>query len=406
MHQSTLGLAALLMLGGTVIAQAQEGRGDRLPDAGQSLESGVEIGGGAGPRGGEGLSGDGSRDEGPSAESRRGRADRAEGPPPDARKGVPNGERSGAVRKDRPDRSAQDKPRAGKSRAVKEPDSQTISKMTSDEKATDRKTAKDRTAKDRAETPDKSPGRSAEDGKDKGAKRKSADERSGRDAGTDARDAVKDQAADRDRKAGSSIQAEGDRKPPEDVRKADLSGERRERVGSAFRESRDVKHRTDVNIDISVGRRLPHDWDFVPVPVAVVEVVPEYRGYVFAYVEDEYVICDPVTYEVVAVLPASGGGARYAGGGGSAERCSTSLTLSEDERADIVRSIQITDEVDVSDITVGWAVPGNIELRTFPEPIVLRNGELAACRYFLSDDQIAIVDPAEETVVLLIDQEE
>lgn len=396
MHQSTLGLAALLMLGGTVIAQAQEGPGDRLPNGGQSLERGAGPDGGAGPRGGEGLSGGaGPRDAGPESGGGGGGSDRAEGPPPDARKGVPDGERSGAVRNDKPDRGAQDKPRASKESGDK-----TRQKAADESKSTDRK--------DKAEARDKSPEKSADDGKAKGAQ-KSADDRGDRarrDAGKDA-DADKAQAADKDRQAGgASRQAEGDRKPPEAVRKADLSGEKRERVGSAFRESRDVKHRTDVNINIAVGTRLPRDWDFVPVPVTVVEVVPEYRGYVFAYVEDEYVVCDPVTYEVVAVLPASGGGVRTAGGGGSAERCSTSLTLSEDERAEIVRSIQITDEVDVSDVTVGWAVPGNIELRTFPEPIVSRTGKLAACRYFLSDDQIAIVDPAEETVVLLIDQEE
>ena len=63
---------------------------------------------------------------------------------------------------------------------------------------------------------------------------------------------------------------------------------------------------TDVDIDISVGRRLPRDWHFAPVPITVIELVPEYRDYVFVYVEDEYVICDPDTYEVVAVIPAGG----------------------------------------------------------------------------------------------------
>ena len=270
---------------------------------------------------------------------------------------------------------------------------------------------KGRDRKSRAETKDKGSDRkatkSADDSKaktDSQAKSDKADtERGDRDrVGKDAADTDKAKPADK------AKQAEGDRKPVDDVKKADLSGEKRERVGAAFRGSHDVKRRTDVDIDISIGRRVPRDWDFAPVPVAVIEVVPEYRGYVYAYVDDEYVICDPETYEIVAVLPASGGGPEYAGGGGAAavaDRCSTSLTLSEDEREDILRSIQMTDEVDVSDITVGWSVPGEIELKTFPEPILSRTGKLAACRYFLADDQIAIVDPAEETVVLLIDQE-
>ena len=116
-----------------------------------------------------------------------------------------------------------------------------------------------------------------------------------------------------------------------------LSGEKRDRVQTGLRDLRDkgsLKHRTNIDIDIAVGGRLPHDLDFVPVPVAIVDIVPEYRGYVVAYVEDEYVICDPDTYEVVAILPASGGS--YASGGGSgnaADRCPTSLTLSEEDSA-------------------------------------------------------------------------
>ena len=92
---------------------------------------------------------------------------------------------------------------------------------------------------------------------------------------------------------------------PDRVKQVDLSGDKRDRVQTALRDKGDVKHRTDVNIDISVGRRLPRDWDFAPVPIVVVEIVPEYRDYVFVWVEDEYLICDPVTYEVVAIIPAS-----------------------------------------------------------------------------------------------------
>jgi hypothetical protein len=35
-----------------------------------------------------------------------------------------------------------------------------------------------------------------------------------------------------------------------------------------------------------------------------VDVVPQYRGYRFFYYENEIVIVDPVTLEIVAVIPA------------------------------------------------------------------------------------------------------
>jgi hypothetical protein len=68
-----------------------------------------------------------------------------------------------------------------------------------------------------------------------------------------------------------------------------------------------VKHRTNVNIDLRVVVRLPRDWDFMLVPDEVIAIASEFRGYRFAYVDDYYVICDPDTYKVVAVIPASGG---------------------------------------------------------------------------------------------------
>src|SRR5262249_28451779 len=99
---------------------------------------------------------------------------------------------------------------------------------------------------------------------------------------------------------GGSTQRSAEGNPPTGKGKqVNLSGDKRSKVQTAFRDAVNVKHRTDVNIEISVGRRLPHDWDYVAVPDAVIAIVPQYRGYRFAYVGDEYVIVDPDTYEVV-----------------------------------------------------------------------------------------------------------
>lgn len=392
MNKPTLSLAAALLLSVTPIAYAQDGPRDQMP--GPSLERGpgadMPGGGGDEPRGGGASDGAGSRDEGPgsagSAAGDEAPVRRSEGPNPAVRDGAPRGEPSGAERKDAP--SAKEK---------RADDSGKSTRKSADDTKGDRKA--------KAEKTDKSPDKAASETNSKrDSQAKSDADRGDRAKAKDAAEAGKAKPADAAKQADAK--ADGDRKSVDEVKKADLSGEKRTRVETAFRENRDVKRRTDVDINISVGSRLPRDWVFVPVPVAVIEVVPEYRGYVFAYVEDEYVICDPVTYEVVAVLPAGDSGPDYAGGGGGvavADRCSANLTLSDDERADILRSIQMTDEVDVKNITVGWSVPGEIELRRFPEPVLSHNAKLESCRYFIADDQIAIVDPSEETVVLLID---
>jgi hypothetical protein len=184
----------------------------------------------------------------------------------------------------------------------------------------------------------------------------------------------------------------------------DLTGDKRTKVQTAFRDvGSNVKHHTDVNIDISIGRRLPRDWGFVPVPVAVIDIVPEYRGYYFAWVEDEYVIVEPDTYEVVAVLPAERSQASSgspAGGG----QCSAQLSLTSKERELILDNVKGGREAEVAGISVGRDVPKGVELQRFPDSVLAEAKVLQGCRYFEAGDEIAVVDPNEDKIVLIIDK--
>jgi hypothetical protein len=62
--------------------------------------------------------------------------------------------------------------------------------------------------------------------------------------------------------------------------------------------------RSNVNFDISVGTRVPRSVHFVTLPSEIVSIVPQYRGFEYFLVEDEIVIVDPHTLEIVAVIPA------------------------------------------------------------------------------------------------------
>jgi hypothetical protein len=210
-----------------------------------------------------------------------------------------------------------------------------------------------------------------------------------------------------DTSKGTTTDRSTESKPSGDKAKhVDLTGDKGTKVQSAFRDAgSNVKHHTDVNIDISVGRRLPRDWGFVPVPSAVIAIVPEYRDYYFAWVEDEYVIVEPDTYEVVAVLPAEGSRAsassgRQAGGG----QCSAQLSLSSQERELVLDNVRGGREADVSDISVGRDVPKGVELQRFPDSVITEAKALEGCQYFDAGDEIAIVDPNEEKIVLIIDK--
>ena len=185
----------------------------------------------------------------------------------------------------------------------------------------------------------------------------------------------------------------------------DLTGDKRTKVQTAFRDvGSNVKHHTDVNIAISVGRRLPRDWGFVPIPVAVIEIVPEYRGYYFAWVEDEYVIVEPDTYEVVAVLPAERRQAGTSSGRQTGGQCSAQLSLTSKQRELILDNVRGGREADVADISVGRDVPKGVELQRFPDSVLAEAKVLQGCQYFDAGDEIAVVDPNEDRIVLIIDK--
>jgi hypothetical protein len=56
----------------------------------------------------------------------------------------------------------------------------------------------------------------------------------------------------------------------------------------------------------------------------------------------------------------------------------------------------------VSDLSVGRDVPKGIELLRFPDSVLAEAQVLEGCQYFDAGDEIAIVDPNEETIVLII----
>ena len=391
--KTTATLIATLMLGVASCAYAQGGPGEALGGGGGGAPGPAALGNGPGG-GGDGLGaggpigggGDGPGvPNGPDGGEGRG----GDGPGPAARQGRPaNGAEAPA-----PSRSSESPARQGGDRQKSAGD------------ASEKRGSKgDEDAKSRADRKDDAAGKPSEGAAEKAAEGVKSD---AKPATREAETGVRDRAGDTSKGAQDTADKK-DADPQraqkaERVKQVDLSGDKRERVQGAFRDKGDVKRRTDVDIDISIGRRLPRDWHFAPVPITVVEIVPEYRDYVFVYVEDEYLICDPYTYEVVAVIPA-GGGRTYAGGGSGDRDCSTGIRLSEDQRELILQSVRLGREVDVADLEVGWSVPQDIELEKFPNAVLSAAGELAACRYFIADDQLAIVDPDDNKVVLLIDK--
>jgi hypothetical protein len=83
-----------------------------------------------------------------------------------------------------------------------------------------------------------------------------------------------------------------------------LSSEQRTKIHATLAANQRAERVTNANFTIRVGARVPRTVRFYPLPVEIVEIVPEYQGYDYVLVGDEILIIDPETLEIVAVLPA------------------------------------------------------------------------------------------------------
>ena len=84
-----------------------------------------------------------------------------------------------------------------------------------------------------------------------------------------------------------------------------LSGEQRTRIQHVvlhrgFASRLRVRH---VNFAVHVGTRIPRSFHVFLVPEEIVVIAPQFRGYRCFFYEDEIVIVDPFTFEIVAVIP-------------------------------------------------------------------------------------------------------
>jgi hypothetical protein len=86
---------------------------------------------------------------------------------------------------------------------------------------------------------------------------------------------------------------------------AHLSNEQASRIGDTLWTTASPAQ-TSVNIDVNVGEPLPGNVELMPLPPAVVSIVPEYRDYDYVVVHDEIVIVEPSTRKVVEVIQRGG----------------------------------------------------------------------------------------------------
>jgi Protein of unknown function (DUF1236) len=179
--------------------------------------------------------------------------------------------------------------------------------------------------------------------------------------------------------------------------RAQLSEQQQTRVRETVLKQRGNRV-TNVNFSVTIGTRVPRSVRLAPLPVAVIEIVPEYRSYHYVVVRDDICIIDPATYEIVYVLP--GRSTTASSGGGAA-----ALALTDEQVAFVLRNVDLKSEsrLGIGGISVGSTVGREVELREFPAIVVEKLPELRSYRYLVHENDVAFVDSNDMKVVLVKD---
>lgn len=191
-----------------------------------------------------------------------------------------------------------------------------------------------------------------------------------------------------------------------------VNDQQRTRVVDQLRRDRDFdRARTDIDIRINVGERLPERVRPRPLPSEIITVVPQYRGYEYTVVHDEIAIIDPRSREIVDVIPENGmradrGSYGVDRGSYGVER-GTRIVLSDEQRQIFFRASTETGTVG-STTSSSSSSSGStcLSLRRVPDEIARSNPALANYQYLAIGDQVVLVDPQNQKVVQVIDQQQ
>jgi hypothetical protein len=173
-----------------------------------------------------------------------------------------------------------------------------------------------------------------------------------------------------------------------------VSEKQRSDVGVRLRQTRVDK--TRVNISVNIGSPVPRTVRLRPLPAAIITLAPAYRGYSYVVLEDDTIaIIDARTYVVVDVIPTDTRRVERPG----------PLALSAEQMRFIYERVPKDRTANVRiRLALGAEVPRNVELLRFPSVVVERVPEVRRYRYIVAADDVAIVDPTDNAVVLVISE--
>jgi hypothetical protein len=239
-----------------------------------------------------------------------------------------------------------------------------------------------------------------ESARDSGRVERGQSETTGQSSATDRDQAVRSQPSGRDRDTRADRGSRRD--------SISLSANQQQRMTarlSAQIDRLDVQPISRTRISASIGSVIPRSIRLYALPPDVVSIYPRFRGYSFVLVEDEYVIIEPRTRQIVTVIPASDSRRTSRETTGVAVR-GEPLRLSPRARS-VIRATVLREPAchyeQRIDFFLFVPVPRTVEVCEFPRRIVEEVPEIGTYRYVVRGEEVVVVDPDERRVVEIID---
>lgn len=188
---------------------------------------------------------------------------------------------------------------------------------------------------------------------------------------------------------------------PSTAASVQLNTQQQTRISSVISSQR-IAPVTSVNFTISVGTVVPRTVSVHTLPAEIVTIVPQYRGYSYFVTREQIVIVEPSTYRIVTVLPYNGGAARAQAVETKTSKSKLQFTSAQRE---VIKKqvVQRPARSTTTNVTIGETVPETVEIEEFPETVYREVPDIRAYRYYRTDRNVVVVDPADRHVIEIIE---
>jgi Protein of unknown function (DUF1236) len=154
----------------------------------------------------------------------------------------------------------------------------------------------------------------------------------------------------------------------------------------------------NINVAVNIGAPLPGEVELLPLPPAVVSLVPEYQGYEYVVVNEQVAIVQPSTRVVVEVITPTGVAAAPAAPPPAV------VNLTDAQQQLLVESVQDEGlpQAQIPELADGQTVPQSVELTPVPSAVVARVPMIERYRIAVANNRVVLVDPGTRVVVHVV----